>query len=243
MMHPILIDGRSDARLLLVADHASNHVPDGIDLACDAALLDEHIAIDIGTGALTRGLAETLQAPAVLAGVSRLVIDLNREPEARGLVPATSDGHVIAGNVDLCPTERERRLTTYHSSYHAAIEAAIDRHPIAMLVAVHSFTPRLASRPEEARPWQVGLLHNEDSRAASFAITELRARGFVVGDNEPYSGRQLNYTMNRHAEARGLPYLGFEVRQDLLATSDDIGRWRNILAETIQQTLSLLPKA
>jgi predicted N-formylglutamate amidohydrolase len=243
MNHPILINGPAEARLLLVADHASNHVPEGIDLGCAATLLDEHIAIDIGTEALTRALAETLGAPAVIAGVSRLVIDLNREPEARGLIPAMSDGHSIAGNVDLCMLERDRRLTTYHATYHAAIAAAVEQHPIAMVVAIHSFTPQLASRPGEARPWQVGLLHNEDSRAAAIAIAHLRALGFVVGDNEPYSGRHLNYTMNRHAEARGIPYLGFEVRQDLLATPADITRWRNILAETIVKTLSLLPKA
>ena len=148
MNHPILIDGPADARLLLVADHASSHVPEGIDLGCDAALLDQHIAIDIGTEALTRGLAQTLAAPAVLAGVSRLVIDLNREPEARGLIPATSDGHHIVGNVDLCATERERRLATYHTTYHAAITEAVERHPVEMIVGIHSFKPQLASRPD-----------------------------------------------------------------------------------------------
>ena len=243
MRHPILIEGGADARLLLVADHASNHVPEGIDLGCDPALLEQHVAVDIGTEALTRGLAATLGAPAVLAGVSRLVIDLNRGPEAPGLVPANSDGHAIAGNVDLCPRERERRLTRYHATYHEAIAGALDRHPIELIVAVHSFTPQLASRPDEARPWQIGLLHNQDSRAAAFAIAQLRAKGLTVGDNEPYSGRQLNYTMNRHAEARGLPYLGVEIRQDLLVSAADVERWRNILAETIAQTLSLLPNA
>jgi predicted N-formylglutamate amidohydrolase len=243
MTHPLIIDGPAEARLLLVADHASNRVPEGINLGCDAALLDQHVAIDIGTEALTRALADTLGATAVLAGVSRLVIDLNREPEAAGLIPATSDGYAITGNQDLDASERARRLVTYHSPYHDAITAMLDRHPVELIAAIHSFTPQLASRPGEARPWQVGLLHNEDSRAAAIAIAHLRGQGLVVGDNEPYSGRQLNYTMNRHAETRGLPYLGFEVRQDLLMTDADVESWRNILAETIAVTLSLLRKA
>ena len=243
MTHPLIIEGPAAARLLLVADHASNRVPDGIELGCDPALLDEHVAIDIGTEALTLGLAQTLGAAAVLAGVSRLVIDLNREPEAPGLIPAASDGHAIPGNCDLDDAERARRLAAYHLPYHAAITAALDRRPVELIAAIHSFTPQLASRPGEARPWRVGLLHNEDSRAAVIAIAHLRGQGLVVGDNEPYSGRQLNYTMNRHAEARGLPYLGFEIRQDLLMTASDVGRWRNILAETIAHTLSLLRSA
>lgn len=243
MIHPLIIDGPAAARLLLVADHASNRVPDGIELGCDPALLNEHVAIDIGTEALTLGLADTLDATAVLAGVSRLVIDLNREPEAAGLIPATSDGHAIPGNHGVDDAERARRLAAYHLPYHAAITSALDRHPIELIAAIHSFTPQLASRPGEARPWQVGLLHNDDSRAAVIAIAHLREQGLVVGDNEPYSGRQLNYTMNRHAEACGLPYLGFEIRQDLLMTEADVACWRNFLAETIDHTLSLLRSA
>lgn len=243
MTHPLIIDGPAEAYLLLVADHASNCIPDGIELGCDPALLDQHVAIDIGTDALTRALADRLGATAVLAGVSRLVIDLNREPEAAGLIPETSDGHAIPGNHGLGDGERARRLADYHVPYHDAITATLDRHPVELIAAIHSFTPQLATRPGEARPWEVGLLHNADSRAAAIAIAHLRGRGLVVGDNEPYSGRQLNYTMNRHAEARGLPYLGFEIRQDLLMTGADVEWWRNILAETIAQTFSLLRSA
>ena len=34
--------------ILVVSDHASNHVPADIELGIDPALLDQHIAIDIG---------------------------------------------------------------------------------------------------------------------------------------------------------------------------------------------------
>ena len=34
--------------ILVVGDHASNRVPEDIDLGIDPALLDEHVAIDIG---------------------------------------------------------------------------------------------------------------------------------------------------------------------------------------------------
>ena len=38
----------------------------------------------------------------------------------------------------------------------------------------------------------------------------------IVGDQLPYSGKLLNATMNRHAESNGIPYVGIEMRQDLV---------------------------
>ena len=89
-----------------------------------------------------------------------------------------------------------------------------------LLVSLHSFTPRLATS-ETPRPWQVGVLYNQDDRAPRIAIPLLERGDVITGDNLPYSGRVLNATMNRHAEANGIPYLGLEVRQDLIA--DDAG--------------------
>lgn len=237
-MDPVVIAGR--APILLVADHASNVVPEDIALDIDPALLDEHVAIDIGTDALTRALADKLDASAVIAGVSRLVIDLNREPMAAGLIPHSSDGRAIPGNADLCETRRGARLARFHIPYHDAITQMIEQAPPKLLVAMHSFTPSLETRPHEARPWPVGILYNQDERAARPMISALAATGMLVGDNQPYSGRELNYTMNRHAEGRGLPYINIEVRQDLLATPEDIAGWAEVLAGAIETTAATL---
>lgn len=226
--------------LLIVADHASAHVPADIDLGIAPALLREHIAVDIGVAEVSRLLAAGLGATAILGGVSRLVIDLNRDVAAEGLIPRQSDGRAIAGNARLGDDRRADRIARFHSPYHAAIEAAIARHAPRLLVAMHSFTPRLATRPDVARPWPVGILYNADARAARPMIAALRARGLLVGDNEPYSGRELNYTMNRHAEARGLPYINIEMRQDELATADAIDRWAGVLADAIGETAARL---
>lgn len=233
-MHPIVL--RGTAPILLVADHASNHVPADIQLGVATSLLDQHIAVDIGTDALTRALAERLGASAVIAGVSRLVIDLNREPEAAGLIPAQSDGHPVPGNRDLGADERARRVARFHAPYHDAIAEVIDSMQPGLLVAMHSFTPCLASCPEAPRRWPIGILYNRDQRAAQIMIEALRMSGLRVGDNEPYSGRELNYTMNRHAEARGLPYVNIEVRQDELIDSSEIVTWATLLADAIART-------
>ena len=221
--------------LLVIADHASNAVPPGVDLGIPDALMREHIAVDIGAGALAQAISARLGCSYVLGAVSRLVIDLNREEDSPGLIPAISDGYVVLGNVGLSTEERERRLATWHRPYHDGITGQIERDGHDFLVSVHSFTPALASRVEP-RPWTVGILYNSDDRAARIALALLRADGIAVGDNEPYSGRDLNYTMNRHAEARGLPYLGFEVRQDELATEAVIEKWADRLARVVEAT-------
>jgi predicted N-formylglutamate amidohydrolase len=222
--------------IVCTADHASNHVPADIDLGIPARLLNEHIAVDIGTAAIAELLARDHAIPAHIAAVSRLVCDLNREETASGLVPEASDGHPIPGNVG---ADKEGRLNRFHRPYHTALEQWLVAAEPALILSLHSFTPRLASR-DEPRPWQVGVLYNQDDRAARIAIPMLAAKGLNVGDNLPYSGRDLNYTMNRHAEAQGRAYLGVELRQDLVQTAETHTRWAALLANIAQRVASAL---
>lgn len=232
-MTPRLIEG--DAGLLIVVDHASNHVPADIDLGIDPALLETHIAWDIGAWALAGALAERLGAAAIGANVSRLVIDLNREVDAVALIPAASDGNDISGNAGPDEKTRRARVDRFWTPWHDAIASRIDDKRTRLLVSLHSFTPRLQSEPHVMRPWQVGVLYNRDDRAARIALPLLRAGHVIVGDNLPYSGTLLNATMNRHGEANGLPYLGLEVRQDLIADVQGVERWAEVLAPLVEQ--------
>lgn len=222
--------------IICTADHASNHVPADIDLQIPARLLHEHIAVDIGTQAIAELLAQQHAIPAHIAAVSRLVCDLNREETAPGLIPESSDGHPIPGNVG---ADREGRLARFHRPYHSALAQWLAAAQPKLILSLHSFTPRLASR-DEPRPWQIGVLYNQDDRAARIAIPMLAAQGLNVGDNLPYSGRDLNYTMNRHAEAEGRAYLGVELRQDLVQTPEDHARWAALLADIAQRVASKL---
>ena len=209
--------------ILVVSDHASNRVPSDIGLGIDPALLDEHVAVDIGVASVAERLSRA-GFVAFLGNVSRLVCDLNRDEDSPALIPHSSDGHAIPGNLfDLAG--REERVERFYRPYHAALAALLDEAPPELIVSLHSFTPSLKSRPEEARPWEVGVLYNADERAARLAIPLLEAQGLIVGDQQPYSGKLLNATMNRHAEARGLPYVGIEVRQDLIAADGDQAEW------------------
>ncbi|MFC3441232.1 N-formylglutamate amidohydrolase [Sphingobium rhizovicinum] len=230
------IDG-GDLNLLIIADHASAHVPDDIDLGIDPALLKEHVAIDIGVAEVSASLAAQLGCTAILGGVSRLVIDLNREEDAPGLLPVMSDGHAIPGNRD---ADLADRMLRFHHPYHHQVAALLERMASPFILSVHSFTPRLASDPEQQRPWDIGILYNQDDRAARIAIPLLEAAGLKVGDQLPYSGQLLNATMNRHAEANGIPYLGIEMRQDLVGDAAGQKRFANILGPIVLECRSRL---
>lgn len=210
--------------VLVVSDHSSNHVPADIELGIDPALLNLHIGIDIGVREVGKLMAEQAGTAAFQCTVSRLVCDVNREQHAPGLIPIASDGHAIPGNA-LDHAGYEARKERFYHPYHAALAALLDKVPPALILSLHSFTPHLASNPEQLRPWQVGVLYNEDDRAARLAIPLLEAEGLVVGDQQPYSGKLLNHTMNVHAEAEGRPYLGIEIRQDEIGHAGGQARW------------------
>ena len=211
------IAGRSDTEspLLFLCDHASNALPEG-GLGLDPHLLQTHIAYDIGAAALTRALARAYGAPALLGRWSRLLIDLNRGADDPTLVMKLSDGSIIPGNRDADGAEVARRVAAWHSPYHAAIDAALDRMGAdAVVVSMHSFTPSWKGRP---RPWEVGVLYDRDTRLAAPLMARLHETGFRVGDNEPYTGALVGDTLNQHGTLRGLPHVLIEIRQDLIDT-------------------------
>jgi predicted N-formylglutamate amidohydrolase len=221
--------GPAESGMLVVVDHASNRVPADVDLGIAPDLLEKHIAWDVGAAALGRALCERLDCPGLFGNVSRLVLDLHREPDSPGLIPAASDGHPIPGNQGLSAAEREVRLERFWRPYHARLAELVHTLRPDLILAVHSFTPRLEISDDPIRPWEIGILYNEDDRAARIAIAALRGAGLITGDNEPYSGKLLNATMNLHAEANGIPYLAIEVRNDLIAEVAGVIRWTKVL--------------
>ncbi len=219
--------------IIVCADHASNHVPHDIDLGISADLLDTHIAIDIGVEGVAEELARSHNMPAHIARISRLVVDLHRHEDDPAVMPLSSDGVAIRGNMD---ADLETRLARFHRPYHDALSQFIEAAQPELILALHSFTPAMATSDQQ-RPWQVALLYNQDDRAAKHAIRLFRDEGYTVGDNQPYSGKQLNATMDRHAEARGLPYLTIEVRQDQLTTHKQQRDWAGRIARVARLTI------
>jgi predicted N-formylglutamate amidohydrolase len=237
-----LVNPEGATPLLLVCDHASRAFPSHLGtLGVPEPDTFEHIAWDIGAAELTRGLTRALDAPAVLCRWSRLVVDCNRRLDHASAFPIESDRIEVPGNVGMKAEDREWRIRHIYRPYHAAIDAQLDalhaRGVAPAFVSVHSFTPLLG---EIARPWHVGTLWDQDDRLARPVLESLRSvNGLHVGDNEPYSGRHpTDYTLHAHAVVRGLAYLGFEVRQDLLATPGGIDYWVGLLADALRRALA-----
>lgn len=212
---------RPDAgsQVVLVCDHASNVVPGELGgLGVSANDLLRHIAWDIGAAGLTEALSDILDAPAILSGVSRLVIDCNRQLDAIGLIPSVSDGTPVPGNAHVTASERAARIASWFRPYHDAIEEVLNRREEmavdTLLISVHSMTASLAGTP---RPWKVALSSHLDRRLTDPMLVALRQQegDEVVGDNQPYDlDPTVDYTVPFHAIRRGWPHLQVEFRQD-----------------------------
>jgi predicted N-formylglutamate amidohydrolase len=237
-----LVNAEATRPILLVCDHASRAIPRSLGtLGLDADALSRHIAWDIGAAELTRRLADRLDAPAVLAGYSRLVIDLNRQPGDPQSILEISDGIVIPGNVGLAPEEQEARAEAFHWPYHHAVDQAFARlrraGPEPLFFSVHTFTPSLGG---EDRFWDLGVLWNRDPRIAVPLVEILRERAHLhVGDNQPYDGKEIAYTLNLHAGSAGLAHCAVEVRQDHCESAAKLDEFADLLADSLQRILAM----
>ena len=250
--HPLI--GRNDpppfvvlrehgmAPALIICDHASRAFPQGMQrLGLEELATWQHIAWDIGAGELARGLADALDAPAVLAGYSRLIVDCNRHPDDPQAFRRESDGWLIPGNAALSEFERRTRLACFFDPYHEAIAAMLAgfrvRGVVPMVISVHTFTPVMGG---ESRPWHIGVLWDRDEPSAARLLAGLRAEAdLVVGDNEPYSGKHpSDFSIEHHAERAGLPHLCIEVRQDTLESPAGVERWVRRLSRLLRDIVS-----
>ena len=235
------VAGHPGADTLLICDHASPLIPSHLaELGLAAEDRYAHVAWDIGAAEVTRGLAHRLGCPAVLAGISRLVIDCNRQPGDPSSIPVNSCGVPVPGNAGLSDDEADARAERWFWPYHHEIGTQLAhlfrRGTVPAMVSIHSFTPCMGAA---ARPWHVGVLSNRDLRMAAPVLAALRGRAdLVVGDNQPYSAREINYTLDTHAGAAGLPHVSFEIRQDLVADAAGCARWADLLAEVLAPVLA-----
>ena len=219
---------------VLTCDHASAHIPPSYaGLGLPATELQRHIAWDIGALGLAEQLSGLLDAPLLHPTVSRLLLDVNRDPGAHDSIVVTSEDTVIRGNHSIDAFERQHRRDWIYAPYHREIEALVAariaaRKPTA-IISIHSFTPVFKGMP---RRWQVGVLSHRDRRMADPLLRELHAdAGLEVGDNQPYAPRDgVYHTLERHAEAHGLPCVMLEIRNDLIRDIPGQLSWAERLA-------------
>jgi predicted N-formylglutamate amidohydrolase len=235
---------KGKGRLVLFCDHASNRIPAELEnLGLPQSELARHIAWDIGSAGVTTELSDIFDAPAILCGTSRLVIDCNRQLHVPDLIPQVSDGTVVPGNQGLSEADRLLRIEQWFDPYHAAVESVIADRPArgltSIALSIHSMTACLAGN---ARPWQIALSGHHDRSLMEPMLEALRLPGDVtVGDNQPYDlDPAVDYSTPFHAMRRNMPHLQVEFRQDGVAGAAGQVRWARRFAEALAQLIARL---
>lgn len=237
-----VVNPQGRAPTLVVCDHASNAIPRVLQrLGLEEGTLAKHVAYDVGCAAVARHLSRLLDAPLVLCGYSRLVIDANRHLSDPTSIAEASDAIAIPGNRGISVAETLQRTIEFFHPYHNAIQVCLQRirrrGQVPAIVSVHSFTPVFGGM---RRPWQIGVLWHRDGRVARPLLERLAGLpDLSVGDNEPYNAREpVGYTMDVHAEQKGYPHVLLEIRQDLV--DDDVGAayWAEFLHAYLAEILA-----
>lgn len=208
------------AAAIVVCEHASNHIPAHLHgLGCDETVQQSHVAWDPGALPVASIMAATLDAPLVTASISRLVYDCNRPPEAESAMPAVSEIYEIPGNAKLGAAERADRVAHVYEPFRSALAGVIDRRLASgkrpAIVTVHSFTPVYKG---VERPFDLGILHDADSRLADAMLAEPGAlAGLDARRNEPYGPEDgVTHTLKVHALPHGLLNVMIEIRNDII---------------------------
>ena len=229
-------EGRSN--FVIVVDHAGRRIPRRLnDLGLPSSELRRHIAWDIGALGVARQMAAALDAPLVAQNYSRLVIDCNRDPKVATSIPRRSESVDIPGNAALSDADAAARRTEIFEPYHQRIRELLDARAAVgrptILVAQHSMTDIYHG---VRREMHAAVLYNRDRRFAGLVLEELRRdTGLIIADNQPYFvSDETDYTIPHHGEARGLPHVEIEIRQDLVG--DEAGRaaWARRITQALQ---------
>ncbi len=200
--------------------------------------LKRHIAWDIGALAVAEGVSEALDAPLVAQNYSRLVIDCNRRAGEPASIPVASESTSIPGNVDLPDDQIAARQREIFEPYHRHLREVLDARARSgrrtILIVQHSMTNVFMG---VRREMHAAVLYDHDRRFAGCLLDALRSQpGLIVGDNEPYSGKQrIGFTSPHHGEAREIPSVEVEVRQDLISTSAGQAEWIQRMTTALQE--------
>ena len=236
------------SEFVIAVDHASARIPRRLgDLGLPAAELARHIAWDIGALAVAQRVAAELDAPLLATGYSRLVIDCNRDPRVASSIPTIGELIEIPGNIGLSAEEVAARRTEIFQPYHDRLRKLLDARAASgqptILVAQHSMTDVFKGTH---RKMHAAVLYNRDRLFAGLVLESLQGDpGVTVGENEPYFvSDETDYTIPHHAEARGLPHVEIEIRQDLISEAVGQAEWAVRITQALraaQRKLHELP--
>lgn len=238
MQPPVVqvLNEAGSAPYVLVCEHASRYLPpEYASLGLTERDLSRHIGWDIGAEVVARQLSVLLDAPLVVAGYSRLLIDLNRPPYSPTSIPALSEATIVPGNQGLDDRERKHRIETYFHPFHDQLGKVLTARQRAgkptALIGVHSFTPIFHGF---RRPWSAGVLYRRSTTFGAALVEALGGDAASVAHNQPYQIEDdSDYTVPVQGEARGIEAVLVELRQDLIGQTDKALQWATRLAAAL----------
>ena len=233
-----LINAGQQFSSVLVCEHASNHIPDMFEqLGISSEVATSHVAWDPGAFEVSRRLAELMNAPLVKGEVSRLVYDCNRPPQAADAIPEKSEVFEIPGNLDLDDIDRDLRVVRVYLPFRQCIADTIAQsEQLQALITIHSFTPVYNG---EHREVEIGILHDTDARLADEMLQLAPSHtDLIVRRNEPYGPQHgVTHTLKEHALSNNLLNVMIEIRNDLIATSEQCQRIADMLHGLLLEAL------
>jgi predicted N-formylglutamate amidohydrolase len=228
--------------LVLTCEHASFRLPPGEDLGVADEVLRSHAGWDPGAYDIAARVGEALGLAVHAGAFSRLYVDLDRPADHPDVVPVTSFGARVPGNLGLPADERARRVAVFHAPYWASVRRdvaarVLDRGRCLHLTS-HTFDPRLAP---EHRAFDIGVLY-DPARPFEAALAEqlqfgMRAAGFTVRANQPYRGTEPGITASMRLEQPATAYAGIEIE-----TSQSLARQPGATARVAATLAELVPR-
>ena len=232
-----VVNEEGSSPYVLICEHASRFIPrryEGLGLA--EADLKRHIAWDIGASNVALQLSHKLDSALVLAGYSRLLIDLNRPVTSPTSIPQVSESTLIPGNTNLTAAQRHERIQSYFAPFQSRVERILDLRLAnarpTVIIGVHSFTPIFKG---DTRPWQAGVLYRRSRRFGEALVQALGGPRASISHNEPYRIDDVgDYTVPVHGEARGIDAVLIEIRQDLITDERGAAAWAGRLSAALK---------
>jgi predicted N-formylglutamate amidohydrolase len=197
--------------IIVSCEHATRFIPGEFrDLFCgQEKVLRSHRGWDEGAKELAQSLAKKFKAPLLLGKHSRLLADLNRTPDNRGIFSEWTDS--------LSRAEKEKIIAWHHfphwESARRAVKACTKSGNRVLHIGVHSFVPVLNGH---RRSTDIGLLYDPRRKREEelcFALQKnLRKHtDFAIHRNLPYRGTGNGLVSAFRKEFSAESYLGLEL--------------------------------
>ena len=229
--------------LILSCEHASADIPPQLQhVLKDQKSADNPFAhFDPFAKELTIALATHMNCPYVLGNISRMLVDLNKNPAQEHCFNEHNRHAFSEGDKQTLLAEY---FYPYHQQLDAQIEQLINQNQQVLHVSVHSFCPQERGIEHNAA---IGLLY-DSQRSGEREVVRiwhellLKRTPYTVRINYPRSGRGDNYTSYLRKQLKQEDYLGIEleVNAQVLERNDTVDAVHEDLKISVYSLLELI---